>query len=78
MAKTTTVSTHNNGDPYELKATLELNASFELNALKTVEISDVTLIAKKVDAVDAFELEQILHDVLRKTINDYFRGRKNT
>lgn len=75
MAKQTVISTYTNGDTYEMKTTLELEASFELNALHLVDVSTVTLNAKKIDGNIAFELQQKLNEVLRLTINDYFKRR---
>lgn len=75
MAKQTVISTYTNGEPYEMKIQLELEASFELSPLHLVDISTVTLTAKKLDGNIAFELQQKLNDVLRSTINDYFKRR---
>lgn len=75
MAKMTTVSTYTNGDPYELKIQVELDASFELSPLLLVDKSTVTLNAKKLDGKLAFELQQKLDEVLRKTINEFFKER---
>lgn len=77
MARTTTVSTYTNTDPYETKTELQLEASFELGALHIIDISSVTLNAKKLDGKMVFELQEKIDEALRATINEYFRGRKN-